>query len=136
MLRIPTVILTLAFCSTALADPVLYVCERPAWDGHEGCGPNNTYATYKLLFDDRDFNKKYSEYTFRGAKGCNADKGRRSTYSFKANDESIMFAFKTNPYSSKGSQDISTITVDRDSMKAVLSNVKDSPELTCKIEEI
>jgi hypothetical protein len=135
MLRIPTVILTLAFCSTALADPVLYVCERPVWDGHEGCGQNNTYATYSILYDTRDINKKYSKYTFRGSKGSDAKKGRRYTYRYKANGEKMIFAFSANPTSTNTAQ-MSTITVDLDSMKGVMSGVKDSPEMTCRIEEI
>lgn len=133
MSRILIAILTFTFCSIAVADPVLYVCERPAWDGVEGCGPNNTYATYKLLVETKDFEKKYSKYTFRGSRGCNADRGRRYKYDYRANGDTIKFAFNPRPGSS-GTAHMSTITLDLDSMKAVMSGVKDSPELMCRVE--
>ena len=31
-------ILTLALCAPAIAEPVMYVCERPTWGDDEGCG--------------------------------------------------------------------------------------------------
>ena len=133
MSRILTAIFTLMFCSIAFADPVLYVCERPAWDGEDGCGPNNTYATYKLLVETNDFNKKHSTYTFRGSKGCDADRGRRYKYAYKANGDTIKFAFNPRPGSS-GTVKMSTITLDLDSMKAIMSGVKESPELMCWVE--
>lgn len=134
MSRILTAVLSLTLCSIAFADPVLYVCERPAWDGVKGCGPHNTFATYKLLVETKDFGKKHSEYTFRGAKGCNADRGRRYHYPFKADDHTIYFAFDPEPGRSSSVQN-STIKLDLDSMKAVMSRVDHSPELTCKIAE-
>lgn len=134
MSRVLIAILTFTFCSVAFADPVLYVCERPAWDGVEGCGPNNTYATYKLLVETKDFEKKYSKYTFRGSKGCNADRGRRYKYDYRANGETIKFAFNPRPGSTNTTQ-MSTITLNLDSMRAVMSGVKESPELMCRVEE-
>ncbi|MCW8925101.1 MAG: hypothetical protein OQJ84_02505 [Xanthomonadales bacterium] len=133
MPRILIAILTFSFCSIAFADPVLYVCERPAWDGVDGCGPHNTYATYKLLVNTNDFKKKHSEYTFRGSKGCNANRGHRYSYAYRANGDTIKFAFDPKPGSSNSVQ-MSTITLDLDSMKAVMSGVKESPELTCRVE--
>ena len=133
MPRILIAILTFSFCSMAFADPVLYVCERPAWDGVKGCGPNNTYATFKLLVETNDFEKKHSKYTFRGSKGCNADRGRRYKYAYKANGSSIKFAFNPRPGSS-GTLQQSTITLDLDSMKALMSGVEESPELMCRVE--
>ncbi len=136
MSKILTVILTLSFCSIALAEPVLYVCERPAWDGEKGCGPNNTYATYSMQVETDEFDNKYSYYEFRGSKGCDANKGRRYKYNYKANGDVIQFAFKAKPYSSMYSNQVSTITLDLDSMKAVMSRVEDSPELSCRIEQL
>lgn len=133
MSRILTAILTLTFCSIAFANPVTYVCERPAWDGEEGCGPNNTYATYKLAVETKDFNKKYSKYSFRGSKGCNANRGHRYQYAYRANGDTIKFAFDPSP-GSTGTVQMSTITLDLDSMKAVMSGVKHSPELMCRVE--
>ena len=134
MPKVLTAIFVFAFCSTALADPVKYVCERPAWDGVQGCGPNNTYETYSMLLDTNDFDYQSSRYTLRSAKGCNADKGRRYKYQYKANGTKITFAFNPNPGSSYLRQ--STIKLDLDSMKAVLGNVEESPELSCRIEEV
>jgi hypothetical protein len=133
MPKILTAILVLAFCSTALADPVKYVCERPAWDGVNGCGPNNTYETYSMSMNTDDFDNKSPRYTLRTAKGCNADKGRRYKYNYKANGEKITFAFNPNPGSTYLRQ--RTIKLDLDSMTAILSNVEDSPELSCRIDE-
>ena len=134
MPKVPTAILVLALCSTALADPVKYVCERPAWDGVNGCGPNNTYETYSMLLNTDDFDNRSPRYTLRSAKGCNADKGRRFKYNYYANGERITFAFNPNPGSPYLRQ--STIKLDLDSMKAVLSDVTDSQELSCRIEEV
>jgi len=136
MLKTLTAILTLTLCSTALAEPILYVCERPAWDGQEGCGLNNTYATYSMLLDTKDFDHKYAYYTLRSSKGCDANKGRRQKYRYLANDETISFALDLKSRSSIGAGRMSTIELDLDSMKAVMSKVKDSPELTCRVGEI
>jgi len=135
MSRIATLVLTLVFCSTAFAESVLYVCERPAWDGMEGCGPNNTYETYSMSVDTGDFGNKHSKYNFRMSKGCDAKKGRRYKYDYNANDETIVFSFNAKPSSSSfGYGKMSTIKLDLDSMKAVMSGVEDSPVLSCRIE--
>ena len=112
---------------------MLYVCERPAWDGEEGCGPNNTYATYKLLVNTNDFGEKHAKYAFRGSKGCNADRGKRYKYAYKANGDTIKFAFNPRPGAS-GTLKMSTITLDLDSMKAKMSGVKNGAELMCRVE--
>lgn len=133
MSRHIALLMTLALSSTAFAEPVLYVCERPAWEGKEGCGPNNTYYTYNLLVETRNFDDKNPMYTFQMRKGCDASKGRKHRYRYAVNDDAFLFWFKPNPNSHASV--MPTIKLDRQSMKAVMSNVDDSPELSCRVEE-
>jgi hypothetical protein len=135
MSRISALVLTLAFCSAALAEPVMYVCERPAWDGKDGCGPNNTYETYSMLVDTEDFEDRHAKYTFRKSKGCDKDKGSKYKYSYGVKDGTIVFGFYPKPSSAamgRGKQ--STIKLDLETMTAVMSGVKDSPVLSCRVE--
>ncbi len=135
MSKIATLVLTFVFCSTAFAESVLYVCERPAWDGQEGCGPNNTYATYSMLVETEEFGNKHSKYDFRMRKGCDASKGRKYKYDYDYNDKTIVFAFNAKPAASAmGRAKMSTIKLDLDSMEAALSGVEDSPVLSCRTE--
>ena len=48
-----TFILFLALSAPVMAEPVLYVCERPTWGNDEGCGLNKTRFSYTLLVDSR-----------------------------------------------------------------------------------
>ena len=124
---------TLVLCSTAFAEPLLYVCERPAWEGKEGCGPNNTYYTYNLQVETLEFDDRDPLYTFQMRKGCDASKGRKQRYHYKANGDAILFWFKQNPNAS--TTVMPTIKLDRNTMKAVMSGVRNSPELSCRIEQ-
>lgn len=135
MSKIATLVLTSVFCTTAFAESIVYVCERPAWDGQEGCGPNNTYATYSMTVDAGDFGNKHAKYNFRMSKGCDASKGRRYKYDYNATDKTIVFSFSAKPSSSSfGYAKLSTIKLDLDSMQAVMSGVEDSPVLSCRVE--
>ena len=135
MSRISVLALTLAFSSAAFAEPITYVCERPAWDGKEGCGPNDTYETYSMLVESGDFGDKQAKYSFRKSKGCDKDKGGKYKYGYKVNNGTIVFAFYPKPSSAAmGQGKMSTIKLDLDTMTAVMSNVKDSPVLSCRIE--
>ena len=127
-------LMTLALSTSAFAEPVLYVCERPAWEGKEGCGPNNTYYTYNLLVETRDFDTKRPEYEFRMRKGCDASKGRRQSYPYAVLEDEIVFWFKQTANASNSTA-MPTIRLNRESMKAVMSRVEHSPELTCRIEQ-
>ena len=134
MSKINLVFLTLFFSSVAFAEPVLYVCERPAWEGKEGCGPNNTYYTYNLFVETDDFDKKNPIYDFQMGKGCDASKEAMWNYHYKVTDEELKFLFNLVPVGAVKAQLLSTITIDRKSLKAVMSNVSHSRELTCRQE--
>jgi hypothetical protein len=127
--------LALVFSSAAFAKPVLYVCERPAWDGKEGCGPDNTYYTYNLFLDTDDFDKDLPVYDFQMKKGCDASEATMWTYQYKAYDDNLEFWFNRVPHGKNSSQLISTIKLDLKTMKAHLSKVENSTELTCREEK-
>lgn len=129
MTKLHIFFLILIFCSSAFADPIVYICERPAWEGVEGCGPDSTYSTYKLSVETDDFGKRKPIYGFQVAKGCDASKGARVRRNYEVNEESITFKYYLSP------QKPATIKLDRESMKAVLSRVTKSPELSCRMEE-
>jgi hypothetical protein len=135
MSKFNIVFMTLIFCSAAFAEPVLYVCERPAWEGKEGCGPNNIYYTYNLFVDTDDFHKDKPEYDFQMSKSCDASKAQMWTYTYKVSEETIVFWFNQVPAGRVHSQLLSTIKLDRESLKAVLSKVEHSAELTCRKEK-
>jgi len=133
MPRISVLLMTLAFCSTAMADPVTYICERPAWDGKKGCGPNDTYYTYRLQLDTKDFEHENPEYTFQRKKGCDASKGVKHRYHYSVDDETIAFKFRKEPRSVSTST-WSVIYMDRETLKATMTRVEDSPNLVCHVE--
>lgn len=134
MLKFNLVFLTLIFSSAAFAEPVLYVCERPAWQGKEGCGPNNTYYTYNLFVETNDFSKTHPVYDFQMSKSCDASNATMWSYNYIVDDETIEFFFNQVPYGRVKAQFLSTIKLDRESMKAFLSNVPQGNELTCRQE--
>ncbi len=134
MNRILTLIATVLICSPALAETQLFICERPAWEGKEGCGPNNTYATYTFQVETSDFDKERPEYTFQGGKGCDVSKKVKYRYLYAVDGETIVFKFAELP---KAPRDKlwTTIEVDRESMKGILNNAEHSPELSCRVEK-
>ena len=133
MKRFLTLFIALIVCSPAWADPQLYVCERPAWDGKDGCGPNNTYETYTFEVETGDFDDEKPEYVFQGGKGCDISKKTRYRYRYVVTPESITFKFAELPMAPRDKL-WTTVTVDRQTMKGMLANVKHSPELSCRIE--
>ena len=135
MKKLITLLVALTCCTTAFAESQRYVCERPTWDGKEGCGPNNTYATYSFLVDTRDFDDEKPEYVFQGGKGCDFSKKAKYRYLYVVSPETITFKLAELPMAPRDKL-WTTITVDRQSMKATMANVNHSPELTCRIEEV
>ncbi len=135
MKKLLTLTATLVFCTSAFAESLLYVCERPAWEGKDGCGPNNTYATYTMRVDTRDFDDEEPVYVFQAGKGCDVSKKTKYRHLYEVTPEAITFNFAELP---KAPRDKlwTTITVDRETMKGVLANAKHSPELACRVEEV
>lgn len=67
-------------------------------------------------------------------KGCDASKGVKQRYHYAVNDDTIAFKFMKSPRSPSTSA-WSVIYMDRDTLKATMSNVKDSPDLVCRVEQ-
>ena len=134
MKRLSALLIALIACSPALAAPQLFVCERPAWDGKEGCGPNNTYATYTFLVETNDFDDEKPEYVFQGGKGCDASKKVKYEYRYAVSEDTITFKFAELP---KAPRDKlwTTVEINRETMKGVLNNAEHSPDLSCRIED-
>ena len=126
-------IATLVFCTSALAESVLYVCERPAWGDHEGCGPNNTYSTHTFKVDTKDFGDDKPIYVYQGGKGCDVSRKEKLRYRYRVDEGEIVFSFALLPHNPRNKL-WTTITVDRDDLSAVMSGVDDSPRLQCRTE--
>ena len=134
MNRILTLIAALLICSPALAEPQLFICERPAWEGKEGCGPNNTYATYTFRVETSDFDKEKPEYVFQSGKGCDVSKKLKHRYLYAVTEDTISFRFAELPMAPRDKL-WTKIDVDRKTMKGILNNAEHSPELSCRIEK-
>ena len=128
------VLIMLSFCATTFAEPVVYVCERPAWDGVKGCGPNNTYYTYRIFVETDDFDHKSPVYELQMSNRCDASRAARWSYNYKVTEETLSFWFKRVPNAPTHGQISSTIKIDRESMRSTMSNVKNSRELNCRQE--
>ena len=128
-------LMTLALSTTAFAEPVLYVCERPAWDGTDGCGPNNTYATYTMLVDTRDFDDEKPEYVMQAGKGCDVSKKTKYRYHYIVEPETLTFRFAQLPMAPRDKM-WTGITLERETLKAELAGVDHSSELACKVEKV
>lgn len=120
--------LALFFCTSALAEQIVIVCEVPAGEGDEGCGPNNTYLTYRFSVETDELNGKFgSTYGYQAARGCDVSKEPKWRYKLSATEEWIRF---NRNY---GQNDI---LVNRESMNAVIrSKTASSPEFACRLEE-
>lgn len=134
MSKFNIVFLALLCSSAAFAEPVLYVCERPAWGGKEGCGPNNTAYTYNIFVETDDFDKDNPVYDFQMSKGCDASNSSMWNYNYVVNQETLEFFFNSVPNGADKVQFYQTIKLNRETLKAVMGNVLESKELTCRQE--
>lgn len=135
MKKLITLLVALTCCSTAFAESQLFVCERPAWDGKKGCGPNNTYETYSFLVDTRDFDSQKPEYVFQGGEGCDISKKAKYRYLYAVDPDTITFKFAKLPLAPRDKM-WTSVTVDRQSMKATLAKVNHGSDLNCRIEKV
>lgn len=127
MRKVHVFILTLIFCSSTFAEQIVLVCERPAWNGKESCGPNNTYETYRLSLETDDFDKKGgATYGYQNAKDCDASKATKIRSKFTATKDIVRFQLDT-PYK--------FIEVNRELLNGRLSGRGTSRNLTCDVEE-
>lgn len=138
MFKIAAIFLTCTMASTVFAEPIIYICERPAWEGVEGCGLNNTYHTYGFFVDTDDFDHnadkdsfryKRPKYVFAKRKGCDLEGAQGDTGTFTVVEEGIIFWFELN---SMVGGPRSRVDLDTISMTATMKNVKHSPNLTCE----
>lgn len=138
MIRTFVATLSLVISTLSFADPIVYVCERPAWEGVKGCGPNNTYYTYAfhLESDDLKINKgdqgyRAPGYMFQMKKGCDIEKGTRHALGYTVQEDYLTFWVTLVPtamYSSAWSR----VRLDRETLTAEMDGVEHSPFLTCR----
>ena len=128
-----TFILILSMCAPVMAEPVLYVCERPTWGNDEGCGHNKTRYSYALLIDRQDFSTQQTgagpdretrEFVFAEARGCDLSRARGTMGRYYRTDKGFYFITES------WGRDIELHT---DSMQAMLigAAVKKNPLMTC-----
>jgi len=134
MSKFAVVLICLITCSTAFAEHILYVCERPTWGRDEGCGPNKARYTYGFLVDSEDFESVAVpdgslaggwEYVYAEARGCDLSRAAREQGKFYITDKGFLFGL------GRTGREVELHT---DSMNAKLtgSSVKHSPYLTCE----
>ena len=137
MERLLTLLAALFVCSPALAASFfqLYTCERPAWNGKEGCGDNNTYSTHTFLVDKRNLRDEQPKYVYQGGKGCDVSKKPKYTYHLMKDAESITFIYAELPKAPRNKL-WTRVVIDLNTMNAVMQGVDDSPNLTCRVEDV
>ena len=135
MLRSSILLITLLFSASVFAESVLYVCERPAWDGKTGCGPNNTYSTHTFLVDTDDFDSEDPIYVYQGGKGCDVSMKSRFRHQYTVTPDEIVFKYARAPRNPRNKL-WATFTLNRETMKATLSKTDHASELTCRVEQV
>ena len=128
--------LSLVFSTALLAEPVLYICERPTWGDDEGCGPNKTRYTYAFVIDSEDFstkkrngndsNENTRAYTWAETRGCDLSRSPGKEGQYLVTDKGFMFGMGRRGYGRE-------VEMHTDSMQAKLlgASVKNSPFMTC-----
>ena len=128
-----TAVFCLVLCTVAVAEPVMYICERPTWGDDEGCGPNKTRYSYALLVDSDDFSSQETgsdsdtpmrNFMFAEARGCDLSRERGNTGQYFQTERG--FLFQTNSWGRE-------IDLHTDTMQAKLfgPGVRQNPYLTC-----
>lgn len=86
-------VLSLALCTPLLAEPVMYICERPTWGKDEGCGPNKTRYTYAFVIDSEDYSPQAAgnesgslsrDYVFTEKRGCDLSRAQGEAGRYRA----------------------------------------------------
>lgn len=111
MLKSTIVLLTLFLCSSVFAEQAVIICEVPADEEEAGCGPNNTYITYRFAFDTDEFDKKGgADYGYQKVKGCDISNAKIVRLHYMVTEEAVTFHTSVGPYRK--------VVVDRESMIA------------------
>jgi len=135
MKKLIIAILSLVLSTAVLADPVLYICERPTWGDDEGCGPNKTRYTYAFVIDSEDFstektgndsNEHTRPYTWAETRGCDLSQSPGKGGQYLVTNKGFLFGMGRYGYGRE-------VELHTDSMQAKLlgSSVKNSPYMTC-----
>ncbi len=132
MLRQLLITVVLIIPTVAFSDPIVFICERPAWGDKSGCGPNNTHSTYAFHVETNDFRLKNPDYTFQLRHGCEVEKARRIRFHYRVIDNEIHFRYQRPLGNTAG---WSTIRLDRDTLVAEMVGVSNGPILKCRQEE-
>jgi len=139
MLKSAIALLTLFLCSTALADPLVFSCERPAWKNTKSCTVNDTYESFVFYVDSEAFssdqlaNKKSFRYEkpenfYTIFKACGSGKTYTYNGKFVAHDRTVTF---WAPSEQK------RIEINLDDMTATLRPAKYGNTLNCeKVEGV
>ena len=133
-----TIFLLILFASLpASAETIVYVCERPAWEGVEGCGPNNTYLTYGFWVDTENFDTaadkekflyREPKYVYTQFQGCEVEKVYEKQGQFTTTDVGFTF------WLGRAVTNSQKVELDTVNMTAKLKGhrIKHSPDLTCE----
>lgn len=132
MKKLIATILALALCGPLVAEPIMFVCERPTWGDDEGCGPNKTRYTYGFLIDDEDFspersaayeNKARRPYAYAEARGCDLARTSGKAGEYLRTDKGFLFLLDFGR----------EVELHPDTMQAKLfgNAVKHSPYMSC-----
>ena len=135
MSRIIIALTSLLVSFSAFAEPLLYVCERPAWGGKTGCGPNDTYDTHTFLVDTLDFDSEDPTYVYQGGVGCDVSNKAKYRHQYVVTPETIEFHYARLPDAPRDKL-WASITVDRETMKGVMSRTNAPNDLNCRVEKV
>jgi len=134
MSKLTIVLLTLMLCSTTLAEPQAYSCERKAWKSTKDCKVNDMFEAYVFYVDSEEFtaDQQANKHSFRYEKPKNfytlfhaCGSGKTYTYfgEFTTSDETATFWVKA---------DRARIIINLDDMTATLKPARYGKTLKCE----
>ena len=137
MLKTAIALLAVVARASVCAEPIVYICERPAWGDHEGCGPKNTYHTYGFWVDTENFDTaadkatflyREPKYIYTQFQGCEPEKVYENKGQFTATDTGFTF------WLGKAVTNTQKVELDTITMTAQLKGhrIKHNPDLTCE----
>jgi hypothetical protein len=124
--------ITVLFSFPALAEPIVFVCERPVWGDKQGCGPNNTHSTYAFHVETNDFRLKRPHYTLQARSGCEIKKAARIRFNYQVSGDEILFQY-IQPIGQWGR--FYTVRLNQNSLIAELGGVRESALMRCEVKE-
>ena len=134
MTRFLVFLAALFVTAPVFAEQLLYVCERPVWGDKQGCGPDNdVYSTHTFLVETRDYRDENPQYVYQAGKGCDVGNKQKHTFTYHVNPESLVFEFARLPNNPRDKL-WAAVTLNLNTMKAVMSEVDNGSELNCRLE--